>query len=35
MAFEYTDTPVHAKVILVDGDNRFVRYLAEEEGQKL
>lgn len=35
MAFEYTDTPVHAKVILVDGDNKFLRYLTEEEGQKL
>jgi aspartate 1-decarboxylase len=35
MAFEHTDKPVHPKVILVDHDNKFVRYLAEEEGQKL
>ena len=35
MAFEYTDKPVVPKVILVDEDNRFVRYLAEEEDQKL
>ncbi len=35
MAFEYTDKPVRPKVILVDDDNRFVRYLAEEEDQKL
>lgn len=35
MAFEYTDEPIVPKVILVDEENRFVRYLAEEEDQKL
>ncbi len=35
MAFEITDKPVEAKVILVDEKNRFVRYLVEEAGQKL
>ncbi len=35
MAFEYTDKPIIPKVILVDDNNSFVRYLAEEEDQKL
>jgi len=29
MGFELTDVPITPKVILVDGDNRFVRWLAE------
>lgn len=29
MGFELSDQPVPAKVILVDGHNRFVRFLAE------
>ncbi len=35
MAFCQTDEPIDAKVILVDEHNHFVRYLAEEENQKL
>ncbi len=35
MAFEYTNTPAVPKVILVDDDNKFVRYLTEEAGEKL
>jgi len=35
MAFEISDEPVSAKVILVDENNRFVRYLAEEAGTKV
>ena len=35
MAFELSDKPIEAKVILVDSDNNFVRYLVEEEDQKL
>ena len=35
MAFEQTDTPIDAKVILVDEHNHFVRFLAEKEDQKL
>ena len=35
MGFEFTDTPIEAKVILVDKDNKFVRYLTEEESMKL
>ena len=35
MAFEITDTPIEPKVILVDKDNRFVKYLTEEESMKL
>ena len=31
MAFEYTDEPIVPKVILVDGENNFVRYLTEED----
>ena len=30
MGFEMTDKPVEPKVILVDRDNRFVRWLGEE-----
>ncbi len=30
MGFELVDRPVKPKVILVDADNRFVRWLAEE-----
>jgi aspartate 1-decarboxylase len=35
MAFEITDTPIEPKVILVDEDNKFVRYLTEEDQMKL
>ena len=35
MAFEITDKPIMPKVILVDENNKFVRYLVEEENQKL
>ena len=35
MAFELTTTPITPKVILVDGQNKFVQYLVEEEDQKL
>jgi len=35
MAFELSDRPVEAKVILVDEQNNFVRFLVEEEGQKV
>jgi len=35
MAFLQTDTPIEAKVILVDEHNHFVRYLAEKDNQKL
>jgi len=35
MAFEYSDQPVEAKVILVDGQNKFVRFLVEEQDQKV
>lgn len=34
MAFEITPEPIDAKVILVDKNNRFVRFLAEKEHQK-
>lgn len=34
MAFELTDTPVEAKVVLVDENNNFVRFLAEKEQTK-
>ena len=32
MGFQLSDTPVSPKVILVDGQNRFVQYLAETPG---
>ena len=32
MGFELTDAPIAPKVILVDGWNRFVRWLSEEPG---
>ena len=35
MAFEITDTPIEPKVILVDENNKFVRYLTEEDQMKL
>ena len=35
MAFELTDKPVDAKVILVDENNKFVSFLAEREDQKI
>jgi len=35
MAFELSDRPVEAKVILVDSHNKFVQYLVEEEDQKI
>jgi aspartate 1-decarboxylase len=35
MGFEFTDVPVEAKVILVDRNNKFVRYLAEEDEMKI
>ena len=35
MSFELTDKPIDPKVILVDENNKFVRYLAEKENQKL
>jgi aspartate 1-decarboxylase len=35
MGFAITDEPITAKVILVDEKNKFVRYLAEVEGQKV
>jgi len=31
MGFEYTDEPIVPKVILVDAENNFVRYLTEED----
>ena len=31
MAFELTDVPLVPKVILVDAENKFVRYLIEED----
>ena len=31
MGFEFTDEPIEPKVILVDKDNNFVRYLTEED----
>jgi len=31
MAFELTDELIEPKVVLVDGDNQFVRYLTEED----
>jgi aspartate 1-decarboxylase len=31
MGFEITDEPVEPKVVLVDGDNQFVRYLTEDD----
>ena len=31
MAFEYTDEPIVPKVILVDSENNFVRYLTEDD----
>jgi aspartate 1-decarboxylase len=31
MGFEHTDEPLEPKVILVDKDNKFVRYLTEED----
>jgi aspartate 1-decarboxylase len=31
MAFELTDEPIEPKVILVDRENNFVRYLTEED----
>lgn len=31
MAFEYTDVPIVPKVILVDSENNFVRYLTEDD----
>lgn len=31
MGFELTDKQVDAKVILVDGNNQFIRYLKEED----
>jgi len=35
MAFGLTDEPIEATCILVDENNRFVRYLTEKEGMKL
>ncbi len=35
MAFEYTSEPLEPKVILVDKDNRFVKFLTEEDSMKL
>jgi len=35
MAFEITDKPLTPKVILVDEDNRFVRFLVEEDDHKV
>ena len=35
MGFALTDEPITARVILVDEKNKFVRYLAEVEGEKL
>jgi aspartate 1-decarboxylase len=34
MSFEFTNEPMEPKVILVDKDNRFVRYLTERDSQK-
>jgi aspartate 1-decarboxylase len=31
MAFEYTDEPIVPKVVLVDAENNFVRYLTEDD----
>lgn len=31
MGFEFTDEPVEPKIILVDGENRFMRYLTEAD----
>jgi aspartate 1-decarboxylase len=35
MGFELTDEPIEPKVILVDEENNFVRYLTEEDVMKL
>ena len=35
MAFALTDEPINPKVILVDEHNKFVRYLAEKDNQKI
>jgi aspartate 1-decarboxylase len=35
MAFAQTNEPIDPKVILVDGENKFVRYLTEEDQMKL
>jgi aspartate 1-decarboxylase len=35
MAFELTATPVDAKVIFVDENNRFISFLAEKEHTKI
>jgi aspartate 1-decarboxylase len=35
MGFELTDVPITPKVILVDKDNRFVRWLAEAPSMTL
>lgn len=33
MGFELTDRPILPKAALVDGDNRFVRWLGESHGE--
>lgn len=35
MAFEFTELPVEPKVILVDKNNKLVRFLTEEDNQKV
>ena len=35
MGFQLTDKEIDAKVILVDEDNQFLRYLAETAGMKI
>jgi len=35
MAFEFTEQPIEPKVILVDEQNHFVRFLTEEDSMKL
>lgn len=35
MSFATVDEPIEPKIILVDDHNKFVRYLSEEENQKL
>ena len=35
MSFEFTDKPIDPKIILVDEDNKFVRYLNEQEDKKV
>ena len=35
MGFELTEKPIDAKVILVDENNQFLRYLAEKAGMKV